>query len=138
MAHLTVRRVNVPTVLRAPAQTWFVTAFLIVIGLGLILQSARWYDTPAYGVLLKIFNADAWGIIHLAVAGLMVIGITTKPRWTSVVAHTAALVILGIWDFAFFVRWVTDHATTSVNPSNWTAWLILAGWSATLIDRPRL
>lgn len=135
MAHLATN--SVLARLKAPAQTWLVTAVLFVYGLGLIIQSPRWHATPAYGILLRIFSADAWGIVHLAAAALMIVGILTPPRWPSIVAHTATIVLLGIWDFAFFVRWATDGATTSVNPTNWTAVLILACWSALLIDRPR-
>lgn len=123
----------------APVQTWLITVVLAVYGVGLIVQSSRWYSTPAYGVLLKIMSADAWGLVHLIAAALMLAGIALpRNRVLGIAAHTFVIVLLAVWEFSFIVRWITDAATTPVNPINWLALLVIAVWSAKLIDRPQL
>lgn len=115
-----------------------VTTALTLYGLGLVIQSPRWDRTPAYGLLTQIFSADTWGLIHLVIAAGMGVGIMIRRHpIVAVAAHTFAIILLASWDFAFFVRWLTDpaKATTSVNPTNWTLVLFLAVWSMLLMDR---
>lgn len=115
-----------------------VTVILTLYGLGLIIQSNRYDRTPAYGLLTQIFSADTWGVIHLAIAAGMVAGIAARRTPTvSVIAHTLAIILVGAWDFAFLVRWVTDpdKSTTPINPTNWALVVFLAVWSVLLLDR---
>lgn len=120
-----------------PAQTVAVTVVLTGLGLDMVIRSARWYKTPAYGNLLKIMSADAWGAIYLAVAAAMVLGMVLRTRRPiRVAAHTLAFVLLIGWEFAFGIRAVTDPATTIANVMSWGAYVFLTVWSGQLFDRP--
>lgn len=120
-----------------PGQTVLITMVLVVFGIGLIAQSDRWARTPAYGLLLQITTADVWGLVYLAAAALMTAAIALRTRRiVQLVAHTLTVMLLGMWEFAFIVRYITDSATTVVNVVSWSTYLFLAVWSALLIDRP--
>lgn len=119
-----------------PVQTAFITAVLAAIGTDLIVQSDRYYLTPAYGVLLDIVNADIWGVVYLvAAAGLFVYIVLPRNHVVGVITHTLVVILLGVWEFAFVVRWSTDKATTAINVVSWLTYLALAIWSAVLVNR---
>jgi hypothetical protein len=124
------------TIIKTKMPTIGITAILFAFGFALVFESGRWSKTPAYGNLLHIFAADTWGYIYLGVAVVMAAGMWfTASRFISVLAHTAAFVLLLGWEFAFIIRRLTDGATTSANVIAWLAYLGIILWSAFLIDR---
>lgn len=125
------------TLRRLPVLTTMLTGILTIFGLALIIQSDRWYRTPAYGDLLHILSADAWGVIYLGVAAALAAAIAAR-RWHSlaIAAHTLAIILFAAWDLAFVVRYLTDSATTAVNVVSWATYTTLAVWSALSIDEP--
>jgi hypothetical protein len=98
---------------------------------GMLVQSSRWYATPAYGNLLIIFRATTWGWIYLGIAIVLAMSLVLRQqRWLGMVAHTFAFVLLVMWEAAFIIRWITDSSTTVVNVGSWALFLALTLRSA--------
>ncbi|MGH3827639.1 MAG: hypothetical protein ACRDQX_10770, partial [Pseudonocardiaceae bacterium] len=74
----------------------------------------------------------------LLAAILMATAILVRKRWISIAAHTITVTLIAVWLLAFIIRWLTDAATTIINPLNWSVLLFLAVWSAMRIDEPLL
>lgn len=111
------------------------TGWFALTGLGLIIQSDRYSNTPAYANLIEVLPAQVWGGFHLAVAAALLAAIThLQARWATTAAITAAFALTGAWWVAFIIRWATDTGTTPVNPTNWVLMLFLLIRVATGID----
>lgn len=110
------------------------------IGLALVLQPARFANTPSYSNLIAIAGQAVWGLAYLGCAALLVISLLPlgrRPKWTfAVVAHTVSIALTGVWLAAFVVRYITDDGTTIVNIASWGVYLALLVRSVlTLTDR---
>ena len=106
------------------------------LGLGMVFQDSRWSATPAYGILLQILSAHAWGAIYLAAAALLACSIWWHRSWAlAFMAHVAVMTLLFGWWIAFVIRWITDEKTTNVNPTSWGAYLVIAVWSFLLLNQ---
>lgn len=113
-----------------------ITAVLAIFGTMLVVQSDRWYKTPAYGNLLHIMTADTWGYVYLGIATLMCFGlIFWGSRRVNVATHTLAFVVLAAWEVGFIIRYLTDQSTTIVNVVSWGTYIFLVVSSALAIDR---
>lgn len=122
------RRIPVPTIVLA--------IILTVFGFTLIFQSSRWSRTPSYGNLLRIFSADTWGFIYLAVGILLFLSVAFYTvRMLGVMSHTFAFVLLLGWEVAFIIRYATDQSTTIVNVMSWLNFLFVLLLSSRYIDR---
>jgi hypothetical protein len=105
------------------------------IGVTLLLQPARFANTPSYANLLAVLPAWAWGAIYLVTAVLNVWSILDyKARVLVVVTHTVGISLGAAWWAAFIVRYATDNGTTIVNPVSWTVFLYLMIRSAMMLD----
>ena len=107
------------------ADMLIVAGWFILTGLGLVIQSDRYSNTPAYGNLIEVLPAQMWGVLHLAVATALLASIIRSFRWVTTAAITAAVALTGGWWVAFIIRWATDTGTTPVNPTNWVLMLFL-------------
>jgi hypothetical protein len=120
-----------------------VTIAYLAIGVTLIVQPARYDNTPSYGLLLELLSQTAWGVIYLVVASSLGAGIVCarwrRGRLVAVVSHTAAIALTSVWTAAFIVRWFTDSGTTIVNVVSWSVYLALLARSVSQLDglRPR-
>jgi hypothetical protein len=108
-----------------PIITYTVVLAYAAIGLGLVLQPARFGATPSYANLLQFAPAEAWGAAYLTVAGLLVAWRMIRHQWVGVAAHTLASILTVWWLLAFVVRYSTDNATTIVNVVSWSVFLSL-------------
>jgi hypothetical protein len=123
-----------PSVRPWPAATIGLVAITLLFAAGLIFQPLRWAATPAYGNLLVILSAPAWGLAYLAVSAALALVVITRSRTLAVVAHVLAFVLMLTWEAAFIVRWATDPKTTIANVAAWGAYLGLVVFSARHID----
>lgn len=106
------------------------------LGLGMLFEASRWSATPAYGILLKILSAHAWGIIHLTVAAVMACAIWWHRSYPlAFLAHVAFMALGFGWWIAFVIRWATDEKTTNVNMTSWGVYLVIAVWSFLLLNQ---
>ena len=99
------------------------SAAFIIFGLSLAFQPRRWETTPAYHVLLLIFQPQVWGILFLlsgAAMGLAAWGFA-RWRWLVISALTAAFTLTTGWACAFVARYVSSPNTT---PETWVSWAI--------------
>lgn len=120
-----------------PAVAYAITIVLLVFGVALLAQSNRWEKTPAYGNLLRILPADAWGFVYLGAALLMIVALVFwEHRLTAIIGHMVAFGVLVFWEGGFIIRYLTDSATTVVNVVSWAVYLFLVVSSAREIDRP--
>lgn len=109
------------------------------LGLGMVLQSSRWSNTPAYGILLEILPAQAWGAIHLAVAGLMACSIWWHRSWgLGFAAHIVAMTLVFGWLIAFIIRWRSDDNTTNANMTSWSTYLVICVASLVLLNQRKI
>lgn len=102
----------------------------------LLLQPDRWDRTPAYGILLDLAPPWAWGIAYAVAAFGMgsYVAEWRNRRW-AIITHTYAIALTLAWLAVFVIRWVTDGATTAVNPINWSVLVIIWIWSAVFVDQ---
>jgi len=108
----------------------------ISLGLGMLFESSRWSSTPAYGILLQILSAHAWGTMYLAVAAVMACSIWWHRSWPlAFTAHVAGMALHFGWWIAFVVRWATDEKTTNVNMTSWGVYLVIGVWSFLLLNQ---
>lgn len=115
----------------------------VAIGVTLIVQPARFGNTPSYANLLDVLPAWAWGGIYLVAAALKLASILNyRVRTLVVVTHTVGISLVLAWLGAFIVRYITDDGTTIVNPVSWSVFLYLVVRSALMLDEhtddPRL
>lgn len=127
---------EVTKVRKVPA-TVMAVAYLFF-GLGLLLQPDRWDLTPAYKLLLDIFDQSVWGVIYLVVAAVLAGSVwLLGGRVAIIVSHMLAIALTTVWFIAFVIRWITDRATTCVNPTNWLVLLAILVFSVLLLgSRP--
>ena len=120
-----------------PLSTLGIIALFLWFAFGLIAQSNRWHSTPAYGNLLIIFSANTWGWIYLGIAAALIAQLVLRRwRWLGMAAHTAAFVLLVMWEAAFIIRWITDPKTTVVNVGSWAFFLAITLRSAMVTIDP--
>lgn len=107
----------------------------LAIGLTLIFQSDRYYNTPSYANLLDIASYNVWGAAYLlaAVANYLSIRLYANRRLL-IAAHTVSIALASLWLLAFVIRWLTDGGTTIVNVASWSVFLYLVVRSALMID----
>lgn len=117
-----------------PVITYTVVLAFAAIGLGLVLQPARFGETPSYANLLHFAPAEVWGAVYLSVAGLLLVWRLIQRQWIGVAAHTLASILTLWWLMAFVVRYFTDDATTIVNVVSWTVYLSLVVRSSGGLD----
>lgn len=105
------------------------------IGVALLAQPERWFNTPSYANLLSVFGTDTWGAIYLTVSATMLAAVWyRRTRVVVVVAHTISIALTAAWLFAFVVRYFTDDGTTIVNVVSWSTYLVILIRSAIIID----
>lgn len=107
-----------------------------VLGLDLVFASVRYSKTPAYGILIDIFNAPTWGFLYLGVALVLAICFflpTFKPL--VIVSHAISIALLGFWWIAFIARRISDDKTTIVNVNSWFVYLCITLGSLFVIAR---
>lgn len=110
-------------------------AGFVALGAALVLQPARWSHTPAYANLLLIVSAQAWGLIYLVVAAVMLLGVWKfRLRWLLVAAHSLSIPLVLSWLLAFVVRYITDAGTTPANVVAWSVYLYLLVASGRSMD----
>lgn len=113
----------------------FMMLVFIGIGLTLVLQAARYSNTPSYANLLDILPAQAWGGLYLAAAALKLAAILRYHiRSLVIITHTVTIALIAVWLAAFIVRWFTDSGTTIVNVTSWATYLYLTVRSAIMTD----
>jgi hypothetical protein len=127
-----------PRLLNLPLQTWGVIAIFAIFGLALVLQADRWSRTPAYGNLIQIMPAQAWGIVHLVILIAISAGLLLYSRVLNLAGHTAGFILLAFWDSAFIIRCFTDKNTTVANGVAWTFYAVLLVWSARSTNERRV
>lgn len=119
---------------RIPAS--IISAAYMIFGLALWLQPGRWSRTPAYGILLDLFPQQVWGSIYIVVALVLALSVwVTNAHSVGIAAHAVAIALTTVWLTAFVVRWVTDSATTVVNPVNWSVLLAVLIYSMSLVSK---
>ncbi len=121
--------------LRNYPDTLIVMIAFATFGSTLVVQSARYLNTPSYANLLDIASPQLWGVIYLAV----VLGLALSIRYSGirpvvVIAHTAAIALDLGWLGAFVVRYLSDSGTTIVNIVSWGVFLALLFRSVLLLD----
>lgn len=115
--------------MRVKPDAWWTGLVILactLIGADLLFQPTRFSRTPAYGNLIQVFSAPTWGVLYLAVAaGFVSWMVRRKPGWWGAAVHTAAVMLIGGWLFAFIVRWRSDDSTTAVNVVSWSIYLLM-------------
>jgi len=94
-----------------------------IYALSLLLQPARWAQTPAYHNLLIIMDQQAWGTLFaVTTAGLAAaLRFGHRYRWMSIAALSLGLAITTTWCAGFVIRWLTSSSTT---PETWVSWAV--------------
>lgn len=109
------------------------TLVCAVFGASLVLDSPRWYHTPAYGELLTQATAQTWGTLYLFIAFLLAVTLFIPSRFLLVMAHLTASAVLWWWFTGFIYRYFTDSNTTPVTAAFWFVLLCLTALSMTRI-----
>lgn len=124
------------------------TAALVTVftgyGVALVTQPNRWVATSAYKNLMAILDPPTWGVVYIvAAAGLLLSIFVRHSRVTVLATHAFAAALTLGWDFAFIVRYLTDHgtltsppATTAANPLNWALTLYVIIQSVLFLTQP--
>lgn len=106
-----------------------------VIGLALLIQPYRWYNTPSYANLLQLASTQVWGTVYLVTSLLLVAAVRWRyTTWVMILSHTVAISLSGAWLIAFVVRFATDDGTTIVNVVSWSVFLYRLIQSAVILD----
>jgi hypothetical protein len=104
----------------------FMTLIFALLGLALLVQPGRFYNTPSYGTLLQILPIAVWGGVYLVCALLGAATLYTHgSRPMAHTSHTVSLLVTLSWWVAFAIRWATDDGTTIVNVLTWGTFLFL-------------
>ncbi len=109
------------------------TLVCILFGTSLVLDSTRWYRTPAYGMLLTQATAQTWGTLYLFIAFLLAVTLFIPSRFLLVMAHLTVLGVLTWWFSGFTARYFSDSATTPVTAVMWFVLICLDILSMTRI-----
>lgn len=106
------------------------------IGLTLLWQPGRYYNTPSYANLLAFpYSPYVWGGIYVLTSSIQVLCILRySSRSLVIFAHTLAITLVLVWLGAFIVRYFTDSGTTIVNVASWSVYLYLTSRSALMWD----
>lgn len=107
----------------------------LAIGVTLIFQSDRYYNTPSYANLLDIASYNVWGAAYLLAASVNYASIRLYANRRLLIAtHTISIALTSLWLLAFVIRWLTDGGTTIVNVVSWSVFMYLVVRSALMID----
>jgi hypothetical protein len=100
-----------------------IAAAYAIFALSLLLQPARWAQTPAYHNLLIIMDQQAWGTCFAVITVMLGAALWSghRYRWVSVLALSFGLAITTTWCAAFVIRWLTNSSTT---PETWVSWAV--------------
>jgi hypothetical protein len=117
---------------------WLIGIVYMAIGITLVLQPDRYYNTPSYGILLQVMAVRTWGVLYI-VAALSLLGYAARFHGAAYAsfAHVIASALTLFWLAAFVIRYTTDPGTTIVNVASWTTYLAVIFRSAFLIDGSR-
>lgn len=111
-------------------------AVFYAIGLTLLWQPGRYFNTPSYANLLAFpYSTYVWGGVYVLTASIQVVCILFYNRRPLIIfAHTLAITLVLVWLGAFIFRYFTDSGTTVVNVVSWSVYLYLTSRSALMWD----
>lgn len=105
-----------------------------LLGLGMIIQPARYARTPAYGNLITVLDIQVWGALYVVVGVLFLVYVrATVSRSWALLIHVLGFALTGAWLLALVIRYLTDPGTTNVTVVAWLTFLILIWRSKSLI-----